>query len=176
MFKFLHICFCFWVLAIAGNSAVLGGPNRNALVALDCNAYTPAIDSLCAGADSRGDVIAALWVRDVQSLDGIVATIAFDKEKLSFVYVSTVSPINSSASFMESNGGTLGAVLAKPAGATVDCAVSISGSDTLHAVWGEGVAVWLVFKRIKNGQCSLKILEAACIDPKLSEDRIIPVR
>jgi hypothetical protein len=154
----------------------LGGPNASARIVIDYDAYTPLIDDECPDMGEESDIVLSVLIRGVKDLDGYALLVSYNKETLSFVSAKKRVSGTGQRAFLEENGGRAGVFLVKPGEGSADIAASLIGTDREEAPDGDGIIAYVQFKRIKEGNCGIKIAEAEVIDSGLITDKIISLK
>lgn len=172
-YKLTKILVIALVVLLFHSFSALCGPNSSARIIIDYDAYSQLLDEECPDMGEDSEIVLSVIIKGVTDLDGYALLVAFNSEALSFVSAKKSLSGTGTRAFLESNGGKVGGFIVIEGEGKVDIAVSLIGTDRKQAPDGSGVIVYLHFKRIKEGECGIKIVEAELIDSGLLVDKII---
>ena len=156
--------------------SALSGPNSGARIVIDYDAYSQLLDEECPDMGEDSEIVLSVIIRGVTDLDGYALLVAYNPEALSFVSAKKNLSGTGTRAFLESNGGKVGGFIVIEGEGKVDIAVSLVGTDRKEAPDGSGALVYLRFKRIGEGDCGIKVVEAELIDSGLLVDKIIDIK
>lgn len=171
--RFLNILVIAQVVLLLHSITALSGPNSGARIIIDYDAYSPLLDKECPDMGEDSEIVLSVIIKGVTDLDGYALLVAFNPEALTFVSAKKSLSGTGTRAFLESNGGKVGGFLVVEGEGSVDIAASLIGTNRDEAPDGSGAIVYLIFKRIKEGDCGIKIVEAELIDSGLITDKII---
>lgn len=171
--KFLNILVIAQVVLLLHSITALSGPNSGARIIIDYDANSALLDEECPDMGEESDIVLSILIKGVNDLDGYALLVSYNPEALSFISAKKRISGTGQRAFLESNGGKVGGFIVIEGEGKVDIAVSLIGTDRKEAPDGDGVLAYMQFKRIKEGNCGIKIVEAEVIDSGLITDKII---
>jgi len=174
--KFVKIVIIAVYILLFTSFSAFCGPNAKARFVIDYDAYSELLDEECPDMGEDSEIVLSIIVKGVTDLDGYALLVEYNHEALSFVSAKKSLSGTGTRAFLESNGGKVGGFLVKPGEGSVDIAASMIGTSRDQAPDGSGAIVYLHFKRIQEGDCGIKIVEAELIDSGLLVDKIIDIK
>ena len=174
--KFQNILVIAMAALLFNSLSALSGPNSGARILLDYDAYSELLDSECPDMGEDSEIVLSILIKGVTDLDGYALLVEYNPEALSFVSAKKSLSGTGTRAFLESNGGKVGGFIVIEGEGKVDIAVSLIGTNRKEAPDGDGALVYLRFKRIREGDCGIKVVEAELIDSGLLVDKIIDLK
>jgi len=163
--KCIFLIVCFFV------QVIIGGPNSSARLFVDFDPFTEAIENINTTTEDK-NVLIAVKVKGIRNLDGFSFSVMYDTTEYRFINFYKKRPDDNGPTFLESEGGEIGAYIMKRKGNTLFFAASLKGDNPDYAPDGRGILAVIHFEKMKKNGGTISINSIEFIDSNLQLDTL----